>query len=511
MSGKIDDTLLLKWEILKFFDELKERKDLTTIELERELERLFRSDERAVSLLLNILSRCREVEVLNLIAYALEYLGDESIVDPLIDMLLSPRTPTEAKLKIISILNSYGYDGLPSELAKAYPEVSRELDELARRNFDEAMALAEEDDEVLGLFMEEIEGFPKEAKVDYIHYLKDLSGPGVIKVLETLSSIVGDDEVAAEAIGALSSIESPRSISALKRVMERATSPPLKLAAEKAIRKLTLMGISPPEEPSSEPARPFLVILTPIDGNGDRLLWACKLSGGDKNKIQLSGFVINTDYGLKECYGSTNLSSHHLFVAYESLMKETNPLEVDREYAVKIIKDALLRNLDEGVAIPYVFAVWRQIFDGYDLTPERYEIDWDQRLGEITDENLLDRTGTLFYRKEFRDWYDHSDKAMEYYMKISNLKSNEEMEGLIKQYALEVFEPKRRSLQRSLELMADFLSMQEMGKADAKLAYAAASKLYDEELPLHEHPFVARMIEISLQMAGMLFRRRRGG
>jgi len=88
------------------------------------------------------------------------------------------------------------------------------------------------------------------------------------------------------------------------------------------------------------------------------------------------------------------------------------------------------------------------------------------------------------------------------------LEPGEELSSLIRRYALEVFEPKRESIRRSLELMADFFWLEEQRRREAALAFVAALKLGDRKLPIHKHPFVAKMIELSFHMAGMVFRRR---
>jgi len=507
MSGKIDDTLLLKSEIIRFLRELSQQEDLTTFRLERELDKLLNSDDRAVPLLLNIFSRCKDPVLLDMIAYAFEYLDDESIVDPLFDMLLNPKTTKEAKLRIISVLSKYGYEDLSVELEGIAPELSKELDELAEANFNELMGMAQNDDEVLSLLMDEIDGLSREAKLDYISYLKGLDVPGVIRVLEMLGSIIGDDVIAEEAIRAISTVKSPESISALRRIARRTVYPRLKSLAERGIRKLMLMGVPQPDESFFKPAAISLIVLTPIDGNGDRSIWVCGFSK-ERDKMRFSGFTINTDIGLKECYGRSSLKEYYFFFAYEDLRKKTNPIEIPAGYALKLLKDALHRSLESGIHIPYRFAVWAQIFDAADLTPEKYEINWDDRFEDIDVERLFTETGLLFYRSEFRDWYDHSPKAMEYYMRASNLKSGEKLDSLIRRYALEVFEPRRESIRRSLELMADFFWMERLREREAALAFVAASKLGDRKLPIYKHPFIAMMIEHSFHMAGMLFRRR---
>ena len=74
---------------------------------------------------------------------------------------------------------------------------------------------------------------------------------------------------------------------------------------------------------------------------------------------------------------------------------------------------------------------------------------------------------------------------------------------MLKQYAVEVFEPQRDFIKRNLELTADFLFRQPNRRDEAELALVAALNLEPESttLPLHEHPFIERMMDESLEMA----------
>ncbi|RKY05517.1 hypothetical protein DRP77_00780, partial [Candidatus Poribacteria bacterium] len=246
--GKVENILLLKRRVMDFLEELKSRQEITLHQLEEELDELLGMDERVPAVLINLLPRTRDPVILDLIAYALEFAGDESIVGPLIELLVSRETSPEAKLRIISVLNAYGYDSFSPEVIGSDPKVAAELEELADRSFRETMEMAERDEESLSLILEEIERFPFEAKIDYIRYLADYASPGAVRVLQALGMVVGDDRIAEAAIESLSGIKLPAALTALRDLARRAPSEELRSLADRGARRLALMGIEENEQ-----------------------------------------------------------------------------------------------------------------------------------------------------------------------------------------------------------------------------------------------------------------------
>lgn len=508
--GKVEDILLLKRRVIDFLEDLKYRPEITLHQLEEELDELLGMDERVPAVLINLLPRTRDPVILDLIAYALEFAGDESVVDPLIDLLVSRKTPTEAKLRIISVLNAYGYDSFSPEVMGSDPEVAAELEELADRSFKEAMEMAGRGEESLSLILEEIEGFPFEAKIDYIGYLADHPSPGAVRVLQALGMVVGEERIAGAAIESLSRIKLPAALAALRDLARRAPSEKLRSLADKGARRLALAGIEEERREEARLGRVYKAILTSIDGNGDRIIWVCRFSGADPKRLFFSSFMVNTDRGIRECFGTSKLLLSNFHAAYDKLRLNLSTVEVDYEYVVKLIKDALYQNLASGCPVPYPFSVWRAIFDDVDLIPQRYEVD-PGRFGDLSSsgEEMLSQASQLLKLSEFSDWYDHSHKAIEYCLMISKLRSRREAARVIRRYVREVFEPKRKSLKRRLELMAEFMAMRGEERM-ARVALVAAMKLADESFPIHKHPLIAGMIGTSLRLAKAYLRRRGG-
>lgn len=509
--GKVENILLLKRRVMDFLEELKSRQEITLHQLEEELDELLGMDERVPAVLINLLPRTRDPVILDLIAYALEFAGDESIVGPLIELLVSRETSPEAKLRIISVLNAYGYDSFSPEVIGSDPKVAAELEELADRSFRETMEMAERDEESLSLILEEIERFPFEAKIDYIRYLADYASPGAVRVLQALGMVVGDDRIAEAAIESLSGIKLPAALTALRDLARRAPSEELRSLADRGARRLALMGIEENEQEEMRLGRVYKAILTSIDGNGDRIIWVCRFNRADPERLFFSSFMVNTDKGIRECFGTTKLHLTNFHAAYDKLKLSLSTAEVDYEYVVKLIKDALYQNLSSGCPAPYPFSVWRMIFADVDLTPQRYEIDLG-RFGDLlsSGEEMLSQAPQLLKLNEFSDWYDHSHKAIEYYLMISKLRSRREAAKVIRRYVREVFEPKRKSLKRRLELMAEFMAMRGEERM-ARLALVAAMKLADETFPIHRHPLIAGMIGASLRLARAYLKRRGEG
>jgi len=117
------------------------------------------------------------------------------------------------------------------------------------------------------------------------------------------------------------------------------------------------MGIEENEQEEMRLGRVYKAILTSIDGNGDRIIWVCRFNRADPERLFFSSFMVNTDKGIRECFGTTKPHLTNFHAAYDKLKLSLSTVEVDYEYVVKLIKDALYQNLSSGCPAPYPFSV----------------------------------------------------------------------------------------------------------------------------------------------------------
>jgi len=272
------------------------------------------------------------------------------------------------------------------------------------------------------------------------------------------------------------------------------------------------MEVKPEEEEEgvkAEPGSIYRVVMSVMDGTGSRMLLIARKLKEKGPKLETINLMLNTAEGIKDCYGSTEMHRRGFDQMIREMRREIGAITIDYDYALTLIKDALLLNKEGGYPIPTEFHLWKRVLGDTDITPEKYAPKFDSvDLEKLrADAELLEESHDLHDLEEFANWLEQSPKTYEYYEELDELMEkysgrtlDRKIDILLKRYAKEVFEPQRDFIKRNLELSADFLIRQPDRELDAQIALAAALNL-ESDLPLHKHPFIERMMEDSLEMA----------
>lgn len=510
-SSKVDYTLLERKRVIDFLEKIKSAEDITVEEIEQKMETLMAMGEHVQDVLLNIIRNCDD-EMLPVVAYGLEYMDDPELIDPLIDILIDPSVREEIKLRILSILGNYGVDTSDPEFAEILESAFEDLEGVMHRSTMEMLDSIQQDDEAIAFLLEDFQEFPPEAQIEMVRQFGDTKDERAVKILEIFAE-VDDKDVAQEAIRYLGKIESPQAYTALEQIIADSNDAEITKVAEKSMRILQLANVKPipTEERISELGDIYKVIMSFIDGKGSRIVWIARWT--ENSKLETINLMLNTGVGIKDCYGVSNMSKREFDKMIRTMRSEVDGVELDYNYALKLIKDAIYQNRESTSAIPIEFTLWKRVLKGDDISPERYVPDWSNFVDNInklkSDEDILEEAYHLHDLEDFSSWFDQSPKTYDYWDELEELINkyrgktlDRKIDVLLKRYAAEVFEPQRDFIKRNLELTADFLFHQPDRNDEAEVALVAALHLEPESpLPLHGHPFIERIMDESLEMA----------
>ncbi len=521
-TSKIDYTLMRRRQVIDFLEAIKQMPDLTPFEADEKMEELIQMGPHVPSVLLDLLHRCDDDETIEIITYALEYLGDEEIVEPLIDIFVDAETSEKVKLRLLSTLASYGIDTRDPEFAEIFEEAFDDIEAVMAQSTEEMLVAMQNSDEAITFLLENYQEFPPQAKMELVTQFGERKDARAVSLLKVLA-VLGEPQIAEAAISYLGKIKSPLALAALSEIIAEIQDAALKQAAEKSARRLRLMEVQPPRLTENPPdGEIYKIILSFFDGTGSRILAFSRYVGTDKSHVESVNLMLKSGIGLADCYGSKSLSGVEFDEAVEALQEEVGGSEIRYEYGLLLLKDALWQNRENAQPVPPTFVLWKSFFRDADISPEPYILRWAELVPNFeairSNLDLLEESYELHECDEFMNWLDQSPETYHYAEQLEALmdryhgrRLEREIDRLLKRYARDVFEPQRERIRRDLEYAADCLfrqvaldpdEIEEDKTVEAEIALAAALHLGKQSItPLDEHPFIIRMMEESLENA----------
>jgi len=500
--SKVDYRLLYKKEISDFLESLS-KKEYTLWQMDESMKKLFSMGEQVISVCLAKLRENNET-LAPVACYALEFANDYRIVEPLMDILITPSISDKIKARIIAVLSHYGVDArdLPLEL------IMKDFDKMASDSMDEMLADLEKDYFLLLYILGDLEDFPLDMKLTYIKDIGEQKNEKAVNMLEVIATI-DDLPVAQEAVKALGKIKSGKALYALQKLLNSVSNEALKKIIFREAQRLKFRGIEP--IPYTSPVileKPVKVVVSSIDGLGSRALWIAWRNPQKARKLVSMNLLINSREGIKDCMGMSQISTREFNSTIKDLAKTAVIFECDFDYALTLIRDALYHNQMTGMEIPYQFYCWKQLLEHqYNLTPqlfvpnfENYDLDFIKN-----DEEILKKCFDLFDYPIFDDWFIAEPRVYDYAEEYKSKKgymikkmTSSRAEKLFSRFTKELIEPHADMFKRMLELTASFLD--HAGQTElVKIVLSAL--LHMDMSPLYYHPFIQRMVIESIKVA----------
>ncbi|KYO67982.1 hypothetical protein [Thermovenabulum gondwanense] len=504
ISSKVDYSLLVKKQIIEFLEGLK-GKDYTVKELNRSMKKLFKMGKMVVPVCLSKLKESDE-ELAPIICYALEYANDYALVSPLMDILIMPGVSDKVKTRILSVLAHYGVDA--TELPLEY--ILKDYNRITRVSMMEMLEDINRDYFLIPYILEDLQDFPLESKLNYIYDIGCYRMEKSIPLLEVLAK-VDETPVAEEAVKAISKTKTGKALFVLNRLLSQVKDEKVKKIIEREILRLKFSGIC--ESTFERPFKiqqPYKILLTAIDGLGSRALWMVWKHPLLKRKYCSVSFLINISSGIKDCWSVSRLSLKEFKESSKDLSRTTVIAEIDGNYAIKLLEDAIWQNNKSGNPLPYQYYFWQGVIEdslSTEIAPTPYIPGFNEYdLSEIKlNHNYLIKNFELLNYPLFEDWFFSEPRVYDFAEEYKSKKgfflkklTLEKTEKLFFQFTEEIILPRLDILKRMLELSADFLRLLDE-KELVKVVLSAI--LHLDMQPIYYHPLIQRIIIESLKVA----------
>lgn len=500
--SNVDYTLLYKKQIIDYLESLK-NKEQTILQMDESMNKLFLMGKQVIPVCLSKLKENDEA-MASVACYALEYANDYSVVDPLLNILIMPSVSDKIKARILAVLSHYGVDAgdLPLDI------IMKDFDKMASDSLMEMLDDIGEDPFLIPYILDDLEEFSPEMKVAYIKDLGDQHDERAILLLEIMATI-DDPLVAQAAIKALGKIKSGKALYVLYKLENLSTKDSIKRLAGREAQRLKFKGISMETfDPWKKLTDPIKIYVSSIDGLGSRALWVAWRNPFKSRKISFMNLLINTQLGIKDCWGVSHISTREFNSSVKDFSKTTSVVECSLDYALTLIGDAIFTSEEIGYLAPYQFFFWKHLIEKHNrirVQPYRPVFLDDDLDFKCTEEESLKETFDLFNYRFFCDWfiadsrvYDFAEENKSKRGYVLKKMTYQKAEKLFMKFTAELIEPEVDNIKRMLELSVDFLVL--AGEREiAKCAFCALLNM--DRKPLHYHPFIQRMIIESIKVA----------
>lgn len=498
-ASNVDYRLLYKRKIVNFLETIKDNEQ-TVSQMNESMKKLFNMGEYVIPVCISKLKEDDDI-LAPVICYALEFANNYDVINPLLDILKMPNISDKVKAGIITVLSYYGIDARELPL----DTIIKDFDKIAIESLENIFDDINEDYFLIPYILDDLEGFSTEMKVLYVRDIGNLRNEKSIELLEILA-MTDDVSVVQEAARALGKIRTSKSLDTLIRVSNFIEDENVKDIVLREARRLRFCGIIPEvNKPNVELGEPVKLIITSIDGLGNRALWFAWKNPIKEDTLVTMNLLLNSETGVSDCWCISQLDIENFNLYVEDLAKTTVVAECDLDYALYILKDALCYNYEKQVELPYQFHYWRYLLtQKYDMQPQNYKPILND-LNTSSDKVDIKRTFELFNYNIFQDWfisdprvYDYADVSKSKYGFTLKKMPYKKVQHILSNFIKELIEPRADIIKRKLELTADFVL--KLGQYEiAQLILVAAQSM--EEKPLCNNPFIQRMVLESLKVA----------
>lgn len=471
----------------------------TPLEVDKALQQLISLGSHVELGALRLLEETTNEREASLAASMLIKLEDESLINQALQLLHKPRVADVAKGQALRFLTAMGCE--VGEIMT--PAIFKDMNKLASDSMEQLLQDLAETGDILGYILEEFAGFSPEMQYSYVQDLVRTRDGRVVPLLDMLAR--GDDEViAAEAVRGLGTIPTGESLRALLALWEAAPDGFLKNITEREARRLTFKGLQPVPTTSFTLGEPFHVLVTGIDGKGCRIVWVSRFLKGNRGRQMAVSFLLSTEEGLKDCYGSVQLSRRESKSMLRTLRQKYPAVDGDMAYAEELVRDALYVSRQAGRNLPPQWVFWQQVFAPAAMSPRPFAL--DSTVSEI-EANAEPLVPELLAIEELAEWYeedplvyDAAEEILKIGKRFRSVKVKKKAaEDVIHKVALALFQPRLGEIIRRLDLTGEFLSRR--GKPACARTLLRVSRALRSGEPPEENTFLRSLLALSVRVA----------
>jgi len=453
---KIDKSLTERHTIVNLLESLK-RDDITMEEMEKIGARLQKAGKRALSPLIRRLWREENGDHISRYVFLLDFFEDEVWIDQIIRITLKRSDLEEdGKAALLSVLEDYGIDISVPPFSKLLAELNGPLELTIPRLLDKGEA-------GMVRFMEDFLCYPRETQAAVIRQIARINDHRVMSLFEILLRLE-DMDIVGETIATLGRIREKKAASLLK-AFDCPGNPQLRSLAERSLRRLSFLGITPDEPTAGVSPRPsYLCSVSSIDGSGNRTLWFSRW--GTEGRLDVLFMQLNDKYGMVDALGYSDISREKYDKLYLEVTGEETLNEIEPAYAILLIRDALSLNKKNSSHLPAEFYVQRGVLPAEALVPEPYSPRFPgfdlKRLDGSSE--LGGQSASLFEEEYFSGWFSADGRTFDLAEAFDLLENRSAgrrlataLEGFIEGFIQEKVVPNSERMARRLFLIADLM------------------------------------------------------
>lgn len=487
-GGKIDHSLKERRDILELIERLKSE-PMALPELEQIGARFRNCGNRALRPLLQELWRERSPEAISRYACLLDFFDTDLWLNQLIQIALKRTDLCEtARSALLVSLDGCGVDIHSPPFSGRFSGGSNNLSQALQGS------LQLEESGTVG-FLDEFLGYPSDVQHIVIRELPRTGDQQAARMLEAM--LWHDDHaIVRAALASLGAVRNPVAAGVLAQFIEDGPQE-FRAEAEKSLRRLSFLGIAPPER--CEPLPCHAAYATAPDGDGYRSLLISRCVEGGK----LAALYMQTHErrGLLAAWGSGCLSEEEFQSELEGFSAQDDLHEVPVNFLLDLVRDALYWSGDLSY-LPADFYLRRGIFAGYDMTPAPYlpcfaEYAGNRGLKYLEGEEV---SREIFADTFFSGWFMGSDEVYAYaeeYRK-ADLPGQERV---LERFCAELLAPELELIRDRLLASADLMRRCGRDRGLVAKVVGLAGSLVGNPLPHHLHPFLRGFALESMEIA----------
>ncbi|KAF0193838.1 MAG: hypothetical protein FD169_2218 [Bacillota bacterium] len=447
---------------------------------------------------LKVLEEAVEERVAAVAANFLLRVDSDLIIEPVLALLHNSKVSDVSKGQLLRLLNQQGFE--VSDIMS--PSIFKDVTKLASDSMVQLLQDLHESPSILGYILEEFAEFPPEMQFGYVQDLIRTKDFRVVPLLENLARH-NDEVIASEAIRGLGSVPDPSSLGALEGLVLRIVDPFLLKLADREARRLRFKGIKPITVPVASLGDPYHVVVSGIDGKGCRIVWLARFLKGSRGRLMAVSFLLSTQEGLKDCYGSTQLSRKESQELLKNLKSKYATVDGDITYASELVRDALYTTRHGNLPLPPQWTYWQQVFSSMNISPKPFVFMEGVEQEAFDGQSYKDLLGL----EELSEWYEEDSlvyDAAEEMLRIgkkfrSPRVKQKAADDVVNRVATELFQPRLGELIRRLDFTSEFLRRR--GKTpDADILATVARALREGEPPQH-NVFLRNLLTLSIGVA----------
>ncbi|WP_418792365.1 hypothetical protein [Phosphitispora sp. TUW77] len=457
---------------------------------------------RIKKMVLNETDQYRFIKVNNLLSVIGEfYSGEQFVLNEIMAITRSRVVSKDIKILFLSFLVDIGME---EEVIATLFDLD-ELAEMAEFATDNLIGLIRGDLGDKLLFLQEFGGFDDQGQEEIMNQLAEDNTDAAAEMLGILAYAY-EFGIASSAVSLLGKNLRARKVTVLNEL----ASCNDKYISNLAMNVLSECNVNGRRKPSRRKwEKPYGdlydAVVSSVDGQGNRAVWLAWKMPNRKNRIVAFNLLLNTDTGIKDCFGIPVLTKRD----FESMIREISSSAVilrnDYEYCMLLIRGALKKNLSGNYPIPMEFAFWRRCMEN-DIYPEEYAPGYIDFVPETEKQiqDCYDRLDLLFEEQEFAVWYEETPEVYdtaEEIIAITDRISNTYARKVLKlenQLINRVIKPLLPVIKNRLMMTIDFL--RRAGKKNLAREVVVCLITLDS-VPAEQHPFIRRMCFESISAA----------